>query len=72
MAREIEYGLEIIEIAHLRCFAHQQVMADEPGHGFGFRLARPSLGPDRARNPFAGDGVILRPALGNVVRSAAT
>ena len=33
---EIQDGLEVVEIAHLRRLAHQQMMADKPGRCFGF------------------------------------
>jgi hypothetical protein len=64
---EIEDRLEVVEVAHLRRFAHQQVMADQPGDGFGFRRVKAKARAEAEGNAFARDGMVLRPAFGDVV-----
>ena len=68
MAAEIEDGLEVVEIAHLRRLAHQQMMADQPGHGFGFGRREPKPRAELERDALAGDRVIFVPALGDIVQ----
>ena len=64
---EIEDGLEVVEVAHLRRLAHQQMMADEPGDRLGLRRRQAEARAQRQCDPLAGDGVMLVPALGDVV-----
>ena len=64
---EIQNGLEVIEIAHLGRFTHQEMMANEPGRCFGLFRREAKPGPS-ARNAFASNGVVFRPALCDVVQ----
>ena len=42
--REVDDGLVVRQVAHLRRFAHQQMMAHQPYNGFGFGSRQPEAG----------------------------
>ena len=65
---EVENGLEVVEIAHLRGLAHQQVIADEPGNRFRFRRREAQPRAEFERDALTGDRVVFLPALGDVVQ----
>ena len=65
---EIENRLEVVEIAHLGGLAHQQMMADKPGDGIGFGQGEAQARSKLASDPLAGNGVMFRSALGDVVQ----
>ena len=64
---EIENGLEVVEIAHLCGLAHQEMMADEPGHGFGLGCREAKSRAQGLRHPLAGDGMAFLASLGDVM-----
>ena len=67
---EIEDGLAVVEVARLGGDAHGQVLLDQPGDGLGLRLVEAEARAKAAGDAGAGDGMILRPALGDVVEAA--
>ena len=64
---EVEDGLAVVEVARLGGHAHQEMMLDQPGDGLGLRRGEAEARAELPGDPGAGDRVILRPALGDVV-----
>ncbi len=64
---EIEDGLAVVEVARLGGDRHGEMLLDQPGDGLGLRLVEAEARAKTAGDAGAGDGMILRPALGDVV-----
>jgi hypothetical protein len=64
---KVEDGLEVVEIAHLRGLAHQQVMAHQPGDQLGLVRRQPEPRAQRLGHLFPGNRMPLPPPLGDVM-----
>lgn len=65
---EILDGLAVVEVARLRRHRHGEVVLDQPGDGFRVRRRQPHMRADAPRDAGAGLGMVIRPALGDVVQ----
>ena len=65
---EIPHRLDVVDIALERGFAHQQVMAHEPGDGLRFLIRQPQPGTETERDLRADFRMIPAPSLGDVVK----
>ena len=65
---EVEDGLEIRQVTHLRGLAHQQVMAHQPGHGLRLGMAQSQPRTQPAGDALAGHRMAFGPPLGDVVQ----
>ena len=65
---EILDGLAVGQIARLRHARHDEVIFDQPGHGFGVGRRKSKARAKPPRHAGAGDGMILDAALGDVVQ----
>ena len=65
---EILDGLAVGQVARLRHGRHDEVLLDQPGDGVGVGGRQAEARAEGARDPGAGDRVVLDPALGDVVQ----
>ena len=61
-------GFGVLQVACLGDFAHRQMVLDQPGDGIGLGRVEPEPRAEFAGDAGAGDRMVLRPPLGDIVQ----